>query len=66
MNATVNENNRDLLPVLVIEPRVIKNRQFLPPDAEFVAHIGDLLAGLMAQMTVRFPDQSYPGIHCSP
>jgi hypothetical protein len=48
MNPTVNENNRDLLPVLVIEPRVLENRQFLPPDAEFVAHLGDLFAGLMA------------------
>ena len=66
MNPTVNENNRDLLPVLVIEPRVLENRQFLPPNTEFVAHLGDLLAGLMAQMAVRFPDECYPGRHCSP
>jgi hypothetical protein len=66
MDTTVNEDHWDLLPVLVIEPRVIKNRPFLPPNAEFVTYLRDLLARLMAQMAVRFPNKGYPDHHSSP
>ncbi len=66
MNAAVNEDDRDLLPVLVMEPWVIENRSFLPADAQLAAHRGDLHSGFMAQVAVRFPDDRDPWTHCSP
>ena len=57
MDPSVHQGHRDPVPVLVVEGRVVENRQLLPADTELTAHPINDLASLIAEVTGRFANQ---------